>query len=168
MSEEPYSGLLGAFPYAFRSSESWLFRLYAVVGGLLALAVALLFGLALVTLLGQTAASTGGTFTFSRSLYVLVGLFAVAPLVAPVLFVARRHRRNRPDRGFDARMAAAGFLFVVALYLAAIISTPAEQQQATAGALAPVADALYALPRLLGPAIPAAVAVGMYLLARRG
>ncbi|PSP97405.1 hypothetical protein BRC94_10255 [Halobacteriales archaeon QS_5_70_17] len=168
MSDEPYSGLLGAFPYAFRSSESRLFRLYAVVGGLLALAVALLFGLALVAVLGQTATAEGGTFTFSRSLYVLVGLFAVAPLVAPVLFVARHHRRNGADRGFDARMATAGFLFVLALYLAAVVSTPAEQQQTTAGALAPVADTLYALPRPLGPAIPAAVAVGMYLLARRG
>jgi len=164
--EETYSGLLGAFPYAFRASESSLFRLYAVVGGVLALAVALLFSLALVTLLGRTAAAAGGTFTFSRSLYILVGLFAVAPLVGPVLFVARRHRRGRPDRRFDAEMAAAGFLFVLSLYLAAVISTPTEQQQATGGALAPLVDLLYALPRLSGLVLPAAAAAGMYLLAR--
>ena len=52
--DDAYGGLLGAFPYAFRSSDSLLFKSYAVLGGLAALLTALLFGLALVVLLSNT------------------------------------------------------------------------------------------------------------------
>lgn len=144
---DPYSGVFGAFPYAFRASESRLFRSYAVLGGLMALLLALLFGGALVALIAQTSGG-GGTFTFSRAFLVTVGFAVVAPLVAPVLLVARRHRRADSDPRYDAALAAAGYLFVGALYLAVVVSTPAAQQESVTGPLAPVVTALYGLPRL--------------------
>lgn len=145
---EPYSGVLGAFPYAFRASGSRLFRSYVVLGGLLALLVAVLFGVALVVLIARTAGVGGGTFTFARAFFVTVGFAVVAPLVAPVLLVARRHRRTGSDPRYDAALAATGYLFVGSLYLAVVVSTPATQQEPVTGPLAPVVDALYGLPRL--------------------
>ncbi len=173
--QRAYSGLFGAFPYAFRRSESRLFRLYAVVGSLLALLVALLFTFAVVVAFGNTSGATGGTFTFSRSLFVLVGFFAVGPLVGPVLFVARQHRRGRSDPRYDAAMAAMGFLFVLSLYLGAVASIPAEftldgetvQRGAPTGLLAPVVGLLYALPPVASVLIPLVVAAGMFVVHRR-
>lgn len=173
--QRAYSGLFGAFPYAYRESESRLFRIYAVVGGLLALLVAVLFTFALVVAFGNTSGATGGTFTFSRTLFVLVGFFAVGPLVGPVLFVARQHRTGNADPRYDAAMAAMGFLFVVSLYVGAVVSIPAEftldgetvDRGTPTGLFAPVVGLLYALPPLSSVVPPVLVAVGMVLLHRR-
>ena len=173
--ERTYSGLFGAFPYAYRTSDSRLFRAYVVLGGLLALALGLFFGLALVTLLGQTAGATGGTFTFSRSLFVLVGFFAVAPLVAPVLFAARQHRRGRADARYDRTMALLGVAFVLSLYVASVISIPPTfvldgetvQRDTPTGLFAPIVAVLYALPAATSPIPPALVTLAMYLVHRR-
>jgi hypothetical protein len=155
--DEAYGGVLGAFPYAFRASDSRLFRVYVVCGGLLAAAVAVLFALALVVLLGSTFSSPGGTFTFSRAFFIVVGLLVVGPLITPVLLVARRRRRASSSRRYDAALAACGYLFVASLYVALVISTPASQQQAATGGLAPVVEALYALPRTAGAGPPLSI-----------
>jgi len=173
--ERTYAGFFGAFPYAFRTSESRLFRVYALVGTLLATLVALMFTLALVVVLGNTSSASGGTFTFSRSLFVLAGFFAVGPLVGPVLFVARQHRRGRADPRYDAAMALLGFLFVLSLYVGAVISVPASfeldgevvRRGEPTGAFAPVIDVLYALPPAASVLPPLLVALGMYLFHRR-
>ena len=173
--EPTYSGLFGAFPYAYRASDSRLFRAYVVFGGLLAVALGLFFGLALVTLLGQTASATGGTFTFSRALFVLVGFFAVAPLVAPVLFAARQHRRGRGDARYDRTMALLGVAFVCSLYVASVVYIPSTvvldgetvQRDSPTGLFAPVIAVFYALPAWASPVPPALVALAMYLVHRR-
>ena len=173
--ERTYSGLFGAFPYAYRQSDSRVFRAYVVLGGLLALVLGLFFTLALVTLLGQTAGATGGTFTFSRSLFVLVGFFAVAPLVAPVLFAARRHRHGLGDARYDRTMALLGVTFVFSLYLASVVSIPSTyvmdgstvQRDPPSGPFGPVVAVLYAMPAWTSPLPPLLVAVTMYLVHRR-
>ena len=188
--DDAYGGVFGAFPYAFRSSDSVLFKTYALLGGLLTFVVALLFGLALVVLIGSTAGVGGGTFSFSRAFFVLVGLLLVAPLLAPVLFVARRHRRGTADRSYDARMAATGYLFVLSVYVAGVISTPEAQQQSVADSLGtvvlfggsgievafsldplsvvlvPLVEFFYALPRLAGLVPPLLVAFLVWSLGR--
>ncbi|WP_225335132.1 hypothetical protein [Halomicrobium urmianum] len=164
---DAYGGVVGAAPYAVRASESWLLRAYAVVGVLLTLLVALLFSLGVVVLLGETGGAVGGSFTFSRAFFVFVGFLVVVPLVAPLLFVARRHRRGRGDAGYDATLGALGFGFVASLYVALVISVPPSLRQPADGPLAPVVDALYALPALAGLVPPTAVAVVMWLVARR-
>lgn len=166
-SPDAYDGVFGAFPYALRSSDSLLFASYVVGGGLLALAVAALFGLSLVVLIGSTAAVAGGTFTFSRAFVVLVGLFTVAPLVAPVLFVARRHRRGTSTWRYDTIMAILGYLFVCSLLVALIISAPPALRDPPAGVFAPLIRFLYHLPRLAGLVPPLFVAILIWTFGRR-
>lgn len=157
-----YGGVLGAFPYAFRTSDSVLFRLYVLVGGLLAGLAILVFGTALVVQVANTLGGPGGTFTFSRTLFVLLGLFVVGPLIAPVLLVARRHRRTGSDTRYDTLLAAAGVLFVVSLYLGLVASIPPEftldgQVQfrpPASGPLSPLIELLYAIPSVGAPVVP--------------
>jgi hypothetical protein len=167
---DDYRGVVGAFPYAFRASDSLLFRTYVALGGLLTVAVSLLFIAAVVGVIAGTTGGRGGSLTLSRSFYAVVGLFVVVPLVAPVLFVARRHRRRERDDPatgrYDAALAAAGYLFVLALYVGLVISVPPDQQATPTGVLAPVIDALYGLPQLAG-LVPPLLAAAVILLAHR-
>lgn len=162
-----YRGVFGAFPYAFRQSRSLLFRSYVLVGALAALAVTLLFGAGLVVLIAQTAAVEGGSLTLSRAFYTVVGLLIVAPLVAPVLFVARRHRRREGDDvRYDLVLSLAGYLFILSLYVGLVITVPVDQQTAPPAAVAPVVDLLYTLPQLAG-VVPPLVASGIIIAAHR-
>lgn len=164
--DDAYSGLLDAFPYAFRASDSLLFRSYVALGGLLALFVALAFVTAVVVVLGNTAAAAGGTVTVSRAFFVVVALFVFVPVVAPVLLGARRHRRTGSDTRHDAALAAAGYLFVLSLYVGLVISIPPEQQRPVGGAIAPVVAFLYSLPGIVG-LLPPLLGAGAILLADR-
>ncbi|WP_251341573.1 hypothetical protein [Haloplanus halophilus] len=156
---DDYGGVVGAFPYAFRASDSRLFRSYVVLGGLLTLAVGLLFVTALVAVIANTTGG-GGTLTLSRSFFAVVGLFVVVPLVAPVLFVARRHRREGGSEGpYDAALAATGYVFVLSLYVGLVASVPPDQQTTPTGALAPLIAALYALPQVAGVVPPLVAAL---------
>ncbi|MCT9094402.1 hypothetical protein [Haloarchaeobius sp. HME9146] len=66
--EETYDGVFGAFPYALRQSESRLFKLYAVVGGLLGVVLTFYFGAALAVQVANTLGSVGGRSpSFGRS-----------------------------------------------------------------------------------------------------
>lgn len=171
---DEYRGALGAVPYALRQSDSWLFRSYVIVGGVAALLVALLTLLGIVVLFGQTADFRGGSLTLSRSFYLLVGLFAFVPLVAPTLLVARRHRREiTRGRWYDARLALAGFLFLASLYVALLISAPPARREAPSAVLpaaieflAPAVRFLYGLPPWAG-AVPLVVAAAGIVLAHR-
>lgn len=163
MTEQPYSGLLGTFPYAYRMSDSRLFRSYVLLGGLFALLVALLFVFALIVVTFRTLGGGGGTLTFSRAFVLLVGILVVLPLVAPVILVARRHRRSGSDSRYDTALAAGGFLFIGSLYVAVIVSTPPAQQEAPPELLAPVVGFLYSQSRVAGLLPP--LAAGLLLLA---
>ncbi|MEF8856695.1 MAG: hypothetical protein V5A16_04670 [Haloplanus sp.] len=169
---DDYGGVFGAFPYAFRASDSLLFRSYVVLGGLLTAAVSLLFVAAVIGVIAGTTGGRGGSLTLSRSFFAVGGLFVVVPLVAPILFVARRHRRRRErgetaDGPYDAALAAAGYLFVGALYVGLVVSVPPSQQTVPTGALAPVVAALYALPQLAGVGPPLLAAAAILLVHRR-
>lgn len=164
---EGYSGLLGAFPYAFRESDSRLFRAYAVGSGLLSGLLAVFFTLALVVVVASTAGGGDGTVTFVRSVFVVVGFVVVAPLVAPVLFVARRHRREGSDRRYDTGLAAAGIGYFVTLFLGVVASTPVEFRDDVSGPAAPFVEALYAVPESLSWTVPLAGAAIIYLVHRR-
>lgn len=172
---DEYGGLLGAFPYAFRRSDSRLFRAYAALGGLLAAALVLFFTFAVVVSVASTATLQGGTITFVRSVFVLFGFLVVAPLVAPVLFVARRHRREGSDQRYDAGLAAAGVGYLVTLYLGAVASMPARfeldgevtTRPDPSGVTAPLVEALYATPGTLSWTLPLAGALLILLVHRR-
>lgn len=117
--DDGYRGVFGAFPYAFRATDSLLCKSYVALGGLAALLLTVLFGLALVTLFGATAEAR---FSVVRAFYVLVGLGAVGPTIAPVLLVARSRRRGEARApGYDAGLALAGYAFLASLYAGAAV-----------------------------------------------
>lgn len=171
---DEYGGVPGAVPFAFRRSDSYLFKSYAVVGTLAAAFVGLLFVFGVVVSLGQTG-GRGGMLSFSRSFVLLVGVVLVGPLLAPTLLVARRHRRGTDhDRRYDVAMAVGGYLFLIAVYAAAIASMPEcfsldgelVCRPPPDGVAAPVVAALYALPQRASPLIPVAGAVSIGALHR--
>lgn len=159
---DSYRGVFGAIPYAIRHTESWTMRLYGVIGGLSAGFIALVVTFGLVVWMGETVGVESGTFLFTRSLFVVAGFAAVAPLLAPLLFVARRHRRDDPVRdGYDRKLAYGGFCFLASLYVGMIISTPADLRDPTESV---VLSALYALPRPAAVVPPLAAAALVFAL----
>jgi len=164
---ETYKGLLTAYPYAIRASGSVAFRIYAGVSALFGAGVVLLFTFAVVTLLGSTGGAPGGTFTFSRAFFLFLMFLVLAPLVAPVLFVARRHRRVGSTTRYDRAMAATGYGFLLAMYVALVITTPADLQEDPGGLLGAVAEFLYGLPNAAAVAPPVVAALTVYLTHRR-
>ena len=165
--EDAYGGVLGAFPYAIRASESRLFKTYGVVGGLLAAIIGFMFTLSLVGVVASTTGTAGGTFSFSRAFIIFVGMLVVFPLMAPILSVARRHRRSASTPQYDAAVGLGGYVFILSLYLALLLSIPPEQQTPVSGATAPVVQTFYDLPAISG-LVPPTVAAGLlYLVHRR-
>jgi len=158
-----YDGVFGAFPYAFRSTESRLFKLYVVASAVAISLVTLFVGAALIVLIGQTAAVQGGSLTLSRSFYIVVGLLVVLPAIAPILLVARRRRRGAgASARHETALAAAGFVFLLSIYLGVVASMPEtftlDGETVTRpppnGAFAPVVAALYAIPAVFSWSVP--------------
>lgn len=165
--ERTYGGLFGSFRYSYGASESSVYRAYVLVSAALGIGLALLFTLALIGVIASTLGASE-TITLMRSFFVLVALLVIAPIFAPVLLVARRHRtRQGADATYDAALAVGGYLFVAALYLGLLISVPPEHQQTTTGGLAVVVEALYGLPGVLGLLPPVLAVVTIALLHRR-
>ena len=161
--DDAYGGLFGAFPYAFRASESLVFKLYVVVGSLLAVLISVMFTIALIGVVARTTGGTGGVFTFSRTFFIVVGMLVVVPLIAPILLVARRHRKTGSTLRYDRTLAVAGVAFLASLYLGLVMSVPPEQQAATTS---PVVRLLYDLPAVTGLVPPTTAGLGIYLLHR--
>jgi len=157
---DSYRGVIGAIPYAIRHTDSWAMRAYGVIGGIAAAGIALVVTLALVVWMGETVGVPSGTYLFTRTLYVILGFAAVAPLLAPLLFVARRHRRaTAVAPGYDRGLAAAGFFFLASLYIGMIVSAPASLREPTDSV---VLSGLYALPRPVGAVVPVVAALSIF------
>jgi hypothetical protein len=120
-----------------------------------------------VQVIANTAGTAGGSFTFVRAFYVVVGFLVIAPLMAPVLLVARRHRRVGSTPVYDRALAGAGYLFLFSLYVALVVMAPPELRETPPTVIAPAVETLYGLPQVMGAVPPLlALAVG-YLLHRR-
>lgn len=129
---DDYSGILTAYPYAAKTTASWFFRAYVLVSAFVTLFVTIIFVTGLVELIAATARVPGGSVTLTRTFYVVVLLFVILPMVAPVLFVAYRHRREAAvSTRYDQAMAASGFIYLVAVYVGVVSTTPPELQQDT-------------------------------------
>lgn len=179
---EDYGGIIGAFPYAFRQSDSRLFRSYVLVGGFATLLLTLTFVLAVVVVFGRTAGVRGGSFTLSRSFIALLGLLAVLPVVAPVLFAARTRRLGldadtefQPPERYEPLLALGGYLFLLSLYLGLIASMPETfvldgetlARPEPSGLFGPVVAVLYAVPVTASPLIPTVQAAFIIAVHRR-
>lgn len=169
--DDAYGGVFGAIPYAIRASDSWLFRGYATLGTLVVAFVAVLFAFAIVGVFAATTGGTGGTFSFSRAFFVFLALLVVAPVLAPILSVARKHRRGVGEPSYDVRMGALGVTLLGSLYVGLVATVPPGQQESYGGVgesvVVPVVEFLYDLPAAAGLAFPALVAVVILLYHRR-
>lgn len=166
-SDDGYSGVLGTYPYAFRQTDSRLMRSYVAIGGLVTALIVVGFTFAIVQVAARTVGTAGGTFSFVRAFFIFVGLVVVVPLMAPVLLVARRHRRSSSTHVYDRALAASGFLFIFSLYVALLIAAPPELRETPSGAIAPVVEALYGLPPVAAAVPPLVVVAVGYALHQR-
>lgn len=154
-----YRGLPGAFVFAFRRSDSLVFRAYAVTSAVVGAFVAVVLLLGLVSWLASPATPFG-----QQALLAVIGVLLLLPLFAPVLVVARRHRHDVGGRRPDALVGLAGFGVVLAVYLALLVSDPNPHE--VSGPLGPAVAALDALPRSAW-VVPPLLAVGLLALAVR-
>lgn len=160
---EEYRGLAGAFVSAFRRSDSVVLRAYVLASAVVGSFVVVVLALGVVSWLA-TPAPVG-----QRALLGVVGILLLVPLFAPVLVVARRHRGGVGRRRADAVLGVAGFGFVLAVYLALLISDP--DAHAVSGPLAPAIRVVDALPRsywILPPVLSVASIVLAAWLTRPG
>lgn len=158
---EPYSGLVGAYLYAVRGSQSWIFRSYVVASAVVGVYIALLLLLGLISWIGSPVAFG------ERAFLGVIALFLLVPLFAPVLVAARRRRRGVPDTQAERWLALGGFAFVVSIWLAMFISDPSDH--AIGGLLEPAVAWLDALPGAYGlgpPVLATALIVAIVRLTR--
>lgn len=146
-------------------SDSYLLRSYALVGTLLAAFVTLLVALAFPGWVARTLYG-GGTATFSRAFLLLSGLLVVAPLLAPIVLAARRHRAGTATPGSDFLLAASGYLFVGSLYVALLVSAPPGQRETPPALVAPVVEVLYGLDPVLAVVPPVLAAALVFAVDR--
>jgi multisubunit Na+/H+ antiporter MnhG subunit len=139
-------------------SDSRLLRAYAVVGSLVALFVTIAVILAFPSWVANSA--SGSTQAFSRAFLLLLGLVVVAPVIAPMFFATRRHREGTANTRRDARYGLSGFLFVLSLYVALLVSAPASLREEPPPVVGPAIEFLYGLdpvyafvPPVLGVAL---------------
>jgi hypothetical protein len=162
------SVLVGAFRRAFADTDSRLLRSYVVVsgllGGLLAVLLLLAFPVWVVNTLGGSELAT-----FSRTFLIVGGVLLVVALVAPVYSAGRRHARGTASLQADRLLALAGYLFVLSLYAALLISAPPDQRETPPALVAPVVEFLYSLPATYAvapPLVAAALILAVHRLAR--
>ena len=155
---DEYRGFAGALVSAFRRSDSYLLRAYVLVAALVGVFAAILLALGVVAWLA-TPAPIG-----QRALRGVIAILGLVPLFAPVRVAARRHRRGTAGRRADATLGLAGFGFVLAVYLALLISDPSAHE--VAGPLGPVVAAIDGLPRSYWVAPPLASVASIWLAVR--
>lgn len=158
---ESYSGLVGAYLYAFQGSRSWLFRGYVLLSAAVGVYIAILLLLGLISWIGSPIAFG------ERAFLGVIALFLLIPLFAPVLVTARRRRRGSEDRQAERWLALGGIAFVISIFLALFISDPSSHS--IGGGLAPVVAWLDGLPGEYGlgpPVIATALIVAIVRLTR--
>ncbi|GAA0673207.1 hypothetical protein [Natronoarchaeum mannanilyticum] len=160
-----YSALRRALGRSRRESESLTLRTYVWVSALVGLLLVLTVLLALPVWIAETVGHTALN-KISRGVLPVVVLGLLVPLFAPAVYVARNHRRGTATRRRDAALGVAGYLYVFSIYLALVVSAPAEFRSEPSGALAPAIELAYSLPPLYSLAVPILGALVIALVQR--
>jgi len=155
---DPYSGLFGAYRYAFHQSDSLLFRGYVAVSAVVGAIVSLFLALGVISWVASP-----GAFG-ETALLAVIGVLVLAPLFAPVLVVARRHRLDRDGGGRVLAVAGTGFL--ASIVLALFVSDPDPDVGALPAPLDGVVTYVNSLPGTYGLVPPAVAALGIFLAVR--
>lgn len=156
---DDYAGLVGAYAYAARASDSWLLRTYAIASAAFGVFIALLLALAIISW-------TASPVAFGERMFLgVIGILLLIPLSTPVLVVARRHRRAATTAAADRWLALGGFAFMGSILLMLFVADPSSH--AVEGAFGPAAAWLDRLPDSYGLVPPvvaaAAIAVAVWL-----
>lgn len=157
--DRAYGGLVGAYPYAFRQSDSVVFRSYVVASALVGLYVSLLL------VLGVIAWFASRVLVGEKAFLGVIGILVLGPLSVPVLVVARRYRLNIDRPETDWALGLAGYAFVAALYVGLFVTDPADH--ALGGPVQPVVAVLDSLQPIYGLVPPVLAAGVIYLVVRR-
>lgn len=160
-----YSALRRALGRSRRESASLLLRSYVWVSALVGLLLVLTVLLALPVWVAETVGHSALN-KIARGVLPVVVLGLLVPLFAPAVYVARNHRRGTATRRSDAALGLAGYLYVLSIYLALVVSAPAEFRTEPSGVLAPVIDLAYALPPLYSLLVPVLGALLIALVQR--
>ncbi len=148
-----YSALRRALGQSRRESESLTLRTYVWVSALVGLLLVITVLLALPVWIAETVGHSALN-KIARGVLPVVVLGLLVPLFAPAAYVARNHRRGTATRRGDAALGLAGYLYVFSIYLALVVSAPAEFRSEPSGVLAPAIELAYALPALYSLAVP--------------
>lgn len=153
-----YGGLLGAFPYAFRQSPSWVFRSYVLLSAIVGLYVTLLLVLGGISWIARP------SMIGDIALLGVLGILVLVPLFTPVLVVARRYRLTIERPETDRLFGLVGYVFLLSLYLGLLITDPAEHT--APGPLETVFVILDGLPEIFGFLPPVVAVFTIYLVIR--
>jgi hypothetical protein len=153
-----YSGLFGAYRYAFRQSDSRLFRAYVVGSAFVGAFVSVLLVLGVINWAGSA-----GQFG-ERALLSVIGVLILGPLFAPVLIAARRYRLGLDRPGFDRLLGLAGIGFLLSIYLALFVSDPTDHS--APGPLDAPVSIINELPQTYGLVPPVVATLFIYLAVR--
>jgi len=148
-----YSALRRALGQSRRESSSLTLRTYVWVSALVGLLLVVTVLLALPVWIAETVGHSALN-KIARGVLPVVVLGLLVPLFAPAVYVARNHRRGTATRRGDAALGLAGYLYVFSIYLALVVSAPAEFRSEPSGVLAPAIELAYSLPALYSLAVP--------------
>jgi len=148
-----YSALWRTFKQSRRDSASLILRSYVWVSALIGLLLVVTVLLAMPVWIAETAGRSA-IDKIGRGVLPVLVLGLLVPLFAPALYVARNHRRGTATRRGDAALGLAGYLYVFSIYLALVVSAPAEFRTDPAGVLAPAIEFVYSLPQLSSIFVP--------------
>lgn len=159
------SAVLAAVKSCLGPGRSWMLRLYAPVGSLVALFAVLLVALALPTWVAQVERASA-TLLLGPGLLVLGGLGVAGGALAPLFAAARRLPEPGAHPGHERIYGTFGFGFVVAVYLGFVISAPPAHRSDPGGPVAPLVDWLYGLDAPFGLVPPAAILLALVVYDR--
>lgn len=157
------SAVIAAVRSCWGRDRSAILRSYTIVGVLVTLFSLSLLVLALPTWIAQTT-GTSATLMLAQGLLFLLGLGVVAAVLAPILLAHRRFPTPGEHWRFESLYGGLGYLEIIALYMAMIISAPPDTLGDVPTLLEPVVEALNALDPVLSIVPPVGVLALLYYL----
>lgn len=165
MDQRSGSALIVAVRGCLKRERSAVLRSYAVIGALLSLFILALLILALPTWVARTT-GTSATLMLAQGLLFLIGLGGIAAIMAPILLAYRRLPTPGEKRGLEVLYGGIGYGLVLSIYVALIISAPADQLGEPPSALEPIVSGLNALDPLVALVPPLAGLIVLFYVDR--
>ncbi len=160
------SAVIAAVRSCWSRRRAMLLRSYTIIGVIVTLFSLSLLVLALPTWIAQTT-GTSPTLMLAQGLLFLLILGVVAAVLAPVLLAHRRLPTPGEHWRRESLYGVLGYLEVIALYMALIISAPPETLGDAPALLEPAVEALNAFDPVLAIIPPIGVLGLLYYVDHR-